>query len=92
MQEQDIRSQLTPGARVAVTQQVALRQQAWTTTVRGTLVAFEQRPTGSWFAHGQGGRLWLDRLTLRKDDGEISVLNLDSGTRIEIESTPAPTP
>lgn len=71
---------LTPGARVVVTQQIALPDRTWVTQVRGTVVGYEQRPTGSWFAHSKDDRLWLDRLTLRKDDGEISVLNLDQYT------------
>jgi hypothetical protein len=83
-----IRSQLTPGTRVKVTQQIAARDYAWAADVRGTVVQFEQKPTGSWFAHSKDDRLWLDRLVIRKDDGEISTLNLDKFSHIEIE-TPA---
>ncbi len=39
--------------------------------------------TGSWFAHAKDDQLWLDRLELRLDDGEITVLNLDQYTAIE---------
>ena len=80
-----IRSQLKPGAKVCVTQQIAARNYSWSTPVRGTVVDFEQKPTGSWFAHSKDDRLWLDRLVIRKDDGELSTLNLDKFSRVEIE-------
>lgn len=73
-----------PGDKVRITQQIVARDHAWATTLTGTVVDFSQRKTGSWFAHSKGHRLWLDRLTLQKDDGEISILNLDQYTRIEV--------
>jgi hypothetical protein len=60
-----------------VTQQVPLRDQTWSETVEGTVTRFRQAETGSWFAHSRGDRLWLDRLEVRRDDGELVVLNLD---------------
>lgn len=86
----EIRNQLKPGVKVCVTQQIAARDYSLPTDVRGTVVAFEQKRTGSWFAHSKGDKLWLDRLVLRKDDGEISTLNLDEFTHIEIETPAAP--
>jgi len=83
--EESLRSQLHPGARVKVTQQIAGRDYAWTSEVRGAVVSYEQQQTGSWFAHSRGDRLWLDRLTLRKDDGELTSLVLDEFSHIEIE-------
>jgi hypothetical protein len=82
---EDLRTKLKPGTRVRVTQQIAARHYAWPTEVRGTVVAFEQRQTGSWFAHGKDEKLWLDRLTIRKPDGEVTTLNLDEYTRIDLE-------
>ena len=76
--------QLVPGAKVAVTQQISMRNRVWTNTVRGTIVSMEQKPTGSWYAHSKGDKLWLDRLVIRKDDGEITTLNLDEFTRVEV--------
>ena len=38
----------------------------------------------SWFAHSKNDRLWLDRLVIKKDDGEITTLNLDEFSRVEI--------
>jgi len=73
-----------PGQRVKVVQQIPQRDEVWVTEVVGTVVRYEQRQSGSWFAHAKGHRLWLDRLVLRKEDGEIVVCNLDSYTHIEI--------
>lgn len=75
---------LSPGQRAAVIQQIPQRDQVWTTRVEGEVVRCEQKKTGSWFAHGKDDKLWLDRLTLRKDDGEIVVCILDQYSRIEV--------
>jgi hypothetical protein len=83
--DDSIRNQLTVGAKVKVTQQIAARDYALATDVRGTVVGFNQKTTGSWFAHSKNDKLWLDRLTLRKDDGELVTLNLDSFSRVEVE-------
>ena len=83
-----IRQKLTPGTRVKITQQLAARDYSWSTVVRGTVVDFSQKQTGSWYAHSKNDKLWLDRLTLRKDDGEISTLNLDDYSLVEIETAP----
>ena len=79
-----IRKELRPGVRVKVTQQIAGRNYAWPTEIQGTVVCYEQRPTGSWYAHSKDDRLWLDRLTLRKADGELTTLNLDEFSHIEL--------
>ena len=80
---------LIPGAIVAITQQIPHRDRVWTDETRGTVISYEQQPTGSWFAHTKDDRLWLDRLTLRKEDGEITTLNLDDYTHIEVLPSPA---
>ena len=88
--DQDVRHKLVPGARVKITQQIPARHYAWSADVRGTVVEFGQRQTGSWFAHSKNDKLWLDRLVLRKADGEMTTLILDDYSRIEIEpATPA---
>jgi hypothetical protein len=79
------RTQLQPGARIKVTQQIAGRDYTWTSDVRGTVVEYSQKQTGSWFAHSKDDKLWLDRLLIRKDDGELTTLNLDDYTHIELE-------
>jgi hypothetical protein len=77
-------TRLTPGARVRVTQQFPRLSGTMTTTFEGAVVTIEQQKTGSWYAHAKDGKLWLDRLTLRKDDGEIVVCNLDQYSHVEI--------
>jgi hypothetical protein len=73
----------SPGRRVRVTQQVPHLDGAWTSTVEGVVTRFRQEKTGSWFAHAKDDQLWLDRLELRLDDGELSILNLDQYSVIE---------
>lgn len=80
----EIRQQLKPGAKVKITQQIAARDRSWASEITGTVLAFEQAKTGSWYAHAKDDRLWLDRLTIKKDNGEISVLNLDQFSRVEL--------
>ena len=80
---------LAPGSRVRITKQVARQGTALTNTVEGTVVKAEQRKTGSWFAHSKDDRLWLDRLELTKDDGEVYICNVDSQTVIEVIDTTA---
>ena len=72
-----------PGRRVVVTQQIPQRDEAWTLQTEGQVVRYEQAKTGSWFAHSKDDRLWLDRLVIKKDDGEVVVFNLDSYTHVE---------
>jgi hypothetical protein len=83
LMDEQTRAQLSPGTRVKVTQQIAGRYYAWPTEVVGTVVSYQQKPTGSWYAHSRNDKLWLDRLTIRKDDGEITTLNLDEYSAIE---------
>jgi hypothetical protein len=87
--DQVLAAQLTPGTKVRVTQQIAARNYTWTTDVAGTVVQFQQQSTGSWYAHGKDDKLWLDRLTLRKTDGEITTLILDEYSRVELEDPAA---
>ena len=87
--ESGIASRLMPGSVVRVTQQIAARDHTWTTDVSGTVVEFSQRQTGSWYAHSKNDRLWLDRLTLAKADGELITLNLDEYSHVEVLDTAA---
>ena len=72
-----------PGKRVRVTQQVPRRDGAWTESTEGVITRFQQEKTGSWYAHAKDDKLWLDRLELRLDDGECTILNLDQYSSIE---------
>ncbi len=82
--DETIRQRLRPGAKVKVTQQIAGRDYSWSSDTSGTVQSYEQKPTGSWFAHSRDDKLWLDRLTVRKDDGELTTLNLDDFSHVEI--------
>jgi hypothetical protein len=88
--DESIRKQLVPGAKVKVIQQIAARNYSWNSETSGTIMEYQQQPTGSWYAHSKDDRLWLDRLTLRKPDGEITTLNLDEFSVVKIESPRAP--
>jgi hypothetical protein len=88
--DESIRKQIRPGATVLVTQQIPHRDRTWTNEVRGTVVSYEQKQTGSWFAHSKDDKLWLDRLTLRKTDGELLTLNLDDYSRVQVEAAKEP--
>ncbi len=79
-----LRASLKPGVKVRVTQQIAARHYALTNETTGTVVRYDQRATGSWYAHSKNDKLWLDRLTLRKEDGELTTLNLDDYSAVEI--------
>lgn len=52
--------------------------------VEGEVIRHRPEPTGSWFAHGKDDRYWLNRLRLKKSDGEITTLALDENSRVEI--------
>ncbi len=84
-----MRKQLVPGALVKVTQQIAARDHTWTTLTTGTVESYLQKTTGSWYAHSKNDKLWLDRLRIRKADGEISTLNLDEYSVVEVTNAPA---
>lgn len=77
---------LKAGMKVIVTQQIPQRDEVWSTTAAGTVVKLEQMKTGSWFAHARDDKFWLERLTLRADDGEIVELVLDGYSRVEVVS------
>ncbi|MCH8880191.1 MAG: hypothetical protein IID34_09950 [Planctomycetes bacterium] len=79
-----VRKPIPPGTLVRVEQVIQRRAGAYSTVVEGEVVSHEMEPTGAWFAHGKKGRLWLTRLRIKKPDGEISALNLDSNSIITI--------
>ena len=87
--DEALRTRIRPGAKVKVTQQIAARDYTWTSDVVGTVMGFEQKQTGSWYAHSKNDKLWLDRLLIKKDDGELTTLNLDDYSHVELLS-PAP--
>jgi hypothetical protein len=84
--DDSLRKSIVPGARVVVTQQIARRQadRAWANRVAGTVVEYVQKPTGSWFAHGKNEKLWLDRLKIKMDSGELTTVILDEYSHVEV--------
>ena len=87
--ETKIRRPIPLGKHVRVEQRIVHGAGEYTTTVEGEVISHDVEPTGAWYAHGKNGRLWLARLRIKKPDGEISALNLDSNSRITI-LTPGP--
>lgn|GEM_PF-495883 len=73
----------TPGTKVRITQQVPRLTGVMVTTIEGAVVKYEQAKTGSWYAHSKDHKLWMDRITLRKHDGELVVCNLDQYSSVE---------
>lgn len=80
--------QLQPGARLRITQTVPRQSGAMTTVVEGLLLRAGQQKTGSWFAHAKDHKLWIDRIELQKDDGELVYCNIDQHTRVELLAEP----
>lgn len=81
-----VKSKINVGQRVVVTQQVPKRDNVWTTTIEGKVLSHKQVKTGSWFAHNKHDKLWLDRIEIQCDDGELVVCNLDQYSHVEILS------
>jgi hypothetical protein len=77
-----------PGSVVRITQQIPRRIDTVTISITGTVVRQERQPSGSWYARNKDNRVWLDRLVVRKDDGEITILNLDEYTVVEVVRGP----
>lgn len=75
------------GQRLRVTQQVPRLGNAGetiTNTVEGVVLHAGQSKTGSWYAHSKDHKLWIDRVQLRKDDGEVVHVNLDQFSSVEV--------
>ena len=71
-----------PGTPVCVTEVIRLRDRSVEVRTLGVVDAWEELPTGSWYANGRNDRLWLRRLKLRKLGGEVTLLVVDDGTSI----------
>ena len=74
---------IEPGTRIRVTQEIDRREGNWRNQVVGTVLSVEPAPTGSWHAHGKDDKLWLNRIRLEKQGGEITTIVVDRHTRIE---------
>lgn len=79
-------NELKPGQRVRIYQEIDRREGVWSSDVVGTVVAVKAEKTGSWYAHGKDDKLWLNRIQLQKDSGELTSVSVDQYTRYEILS------
>lgn len=75
---------IKPSQRVRVIQTIRMREGDWHSGVEGEVVSVASKPTGSWFAHGKDDKLWLTRLRIRKDDGELVDLVLDRDSVVTV--------
>ena len=80
----ELLTQLAVGTKVRITKEAARPNGGIAVSVEGTVKSHEMRKTGSWHAHGKDDKLWLDRLTIVKADGELYMCNLDPQTRVEV--------
>jgi hypothetical protein len=76
------RERLPKGTQARVVQGIHQEDPSYTAETVGVIEAWEEEPTGAWFAHDPEGRLSLQRLRLRKPDGEVSVLTIDDQTEV----------
>lgn len=77
-------TEIQPGSRVRVTTSTPKGERFLTHSFEGTVLRMGRQKTGSWFAHSRDKKLWIDRLELKMDDGELRVCNLDQYTRVEV--------
>ncbi len=75
---------ISPGNRILVTERIVGNDKTWLTEVEGVVLSIRSEPTGAWFAHLKDDHLWLLRIVLRKDDGEICNLVADQNMEIEV--------
>ncbi|MEM1166371.1 MAG: hypothetical protein AAGI30_08795 [Planctomycetota bacterium] len=75
---------VAPGDRVRIRQRIEWGERASETVVEGEVLRVGRQATGSWFAHMPDDKLWLDRIELRKGNGEIVKINLDRNSEVEV--------
>jgi hypothetical protein len=72
-----------PGTRLRVTQYVRVGHRRWRTRLEGVVVKEGRRPVGGIEMGGKASYCQQDTLQLRRDDGEITEVALDSQTQVE---------
>ena len=80
MAEQEIK----PGQRIRIFQEVERREGNWAHETVGIVLSVKPEQAGSWHARGKNDKLWLTRIRLRKDSGEITTSVSDQRTRLEV--------
>jgi uncharacterized protein YwbE len=78
--------EIKPGQRIRVLQEIDRREGNWTHGLVGMVLSVRAEKTGSWHAHGKSGKLWLSRIRLQKEGGEITTIVVDQHTRLEVLS------
>lgn len=78
------------GTLLRVTQAVRVGHQQWVTRVVGRVESEGLRPVGGMEMGGKSHYCHQPTLTLRREDGELTVVALDANTQVEtIDSTQA---
>lgn len=85
-----LNAQFPAGTPVCVTMLTHFRDREIESRVVGTVETWDRLPTGSWYAHGKDDVLWLDRVRIRRVDGEITLLVIDDATTISLLEAAAP--
>ncbi len=78
-----------PGTRVRVTQYVRVGHRRWLSQVEGVVVKEGRRPVGGIEMGGKASYCQQETFQLRRDDGEITEVALDSETQVELVADPA---
>jgi hypothetical protein len=71
-----------PGTPVRVVQHVRVGDRRWTTQVAGVVVEEAIRPVGGMEMGGKARYCVQPTLTLRKQDGELTVVAIDENTEV----------
>lgn len=77
------------GTRVRVAQYVRVGHRRWLTEVEGEVVAEGLRPVGGMEMGGKASYCLQPTLTLRRDDGEVTVVAVDEETQVNVVGEPA---
>jgi hypothetical protein len=78
-----------PGTRLRVTQQVRVGHRRWITRVEGIVEREGRRPVGGIEMGGKASYIQQPTLRLRRDDGEVTEVAVDSATEVEVVTDPA---
>jgi hypothetical protein len=70
-------SQLRPGDRIEMRQEVKVGFDCWQTTVTGTVVSTERRRHGLHMQRNPDDKVFSDFILLRRDDGELTTVAID---------------
>lgn len=75
---------IAPGDRVRIVGKIVAHDETWLAPAEGEVISVHSEPTGAWFAGQKYAHLWLMRLVLRKDDGELHSLVVDQNTQVDL--------